>query len=381
MITFQNKQYELFFSNNLAPLTALNYADELFFQEFEKLCGNRYRILVLIRNSWQNKYILSEDLDVLKKNFELKIDDEEGINNILNIYEKESKELRELLLIENNLAKIRKKSALLDAMSNMLHLFSSLVGYEFFKALHNYSKDKEIINKNFVYYTQPIKGSRFAKLIDIDHKLKLSKRDNNFSKILRIGSFVKDDVSELLDIRNELLKKIKIKGVEYLQLQEIEDIKNKDFFKLIQDRKKLTVLFYSEKKLKIYEGNNAEHFIKEGNFKEIITNNKTNILKGQIASLGKATGRIVIANNSREAIEKIKEGDILVAPYTAVEYLPAMKKSAAIITETGGITSHAAIISRELNIPCIIGVKDATKILKNNQKVDVDADEGTIKII
>lgn len=91
--------------------------------------------------------------------------------------------------------------------------------------------------------------------------------------------------------------------------------------------------------------------------------------------------KAVVAMNSDEAIQKMKKGDILIAPYTAVEYVPAMKKSAAIITETGGITSHAAIVSRELNIPCVIGVKDATKILKDGQKLEVDADKGLIKLI
>ena len=58
-----------------------------------------------------------------------------------------------------------------------------------------------------------------------------------------------------------------------------------------------------------------------------------------------------------------------------------IKKSSAIITEQGGILSHAAIISRELNKPCIVGVKNATKKLKNGQLIEVDADKGTIRII
>ena len=58
-----------------------------------------------------------------------------------------------------------------------------------------------------------------------------------------------------------------------------------------------------------------------------------------------------------------------------------MEKAAEVITETGGITSHAAIVSREFGIPCIVGVQDATKILKDDQKVEVDADKGFIRIL
>ncbi|NQV12821.1 MAG: hypothetical protein HQ530_00765 [Parcubacteria group bacterium] len=63
------------------------------------------------------------------------------------------------------------------------------------------------------------------------------------------------------------------------------------------------------------------------------------------------------------------------------KYIPAMKKASAIVTETGGITSHAAIISRELGTPCVIRVREVTKILQDGDKIEVDADEGKIRII
>ncbi len=78
---------------------------------------------------------------------------------------------------------------------------------------------------------------------------------------------------------------------------------------------------------------------------------------------------------------KFNKGDILVASMTRPEYVPVMKKAKAIITDEGGITCHAAIVSRELNIPCIIGTKNATRILQDGDEVEVDANNGTIKII
>ncbi|MBU3965123.1 hypothetical protein KKA96_01965, partial [Patescibacteria group bacterium] len=68
-------------------------------------------------------------------------------------------------------------------------------------------------------------------------------------------------------------------------------------------------------------------------------------------------------------------------PMTRPEHLMGMKKAGAIITDDGGITCHAAIIARELGIPCIIGTKIATKVLKDGDLAEVDADKGVVKII
>ena len=66
---------------------------------------------------------------------------------------------------------------------------------------------------------------------------------------------------------------------------------------------------------------------------------------------------------------------------TSPDYLPAMKRAAAILTDEGGMLSHAAIMSRELGKPCIVRCKIATKVLKNGDEIEVDADNGVVKII
>jgi len=95
---------------------------------------------------------------------------------------------------------------------------------------------------------------------------------------------------------------------------------------------------------------------------------------------GQAKGRVKIINTAGE-MKKMKKGDILVSQATSPELLPAMKMAAAILTNEGGITSHAAIVARELGIPCIVGVKIATKVLHDGDLVEVDADKGIVKII
>ena len=101
------------------------------------------------------------------------------------------------------------------------------------------------------------------------------------------------------------------------------------------------------------------------------------ILKGQAASPGLASGPVQKISSAKE-INKIQKGDVLVAPMTSPDFVPAMKKVVAIITDKGGQTSHAAIVSRELGLPCIVGAKTATKDLKNNQMVTVNGSLGEI---
>ena len=101
-------------------------------------------------------------------------------------------------------------------------------------------------------------------------------------------------------------------------------------------------------------------------------------LKGQCACLGKARGKAKVIFTVADA-HKMKEGDILVSVATDPDLVPAMKKAAAIVTEQGGVTSHAAIVSRELGIPCVIGTKVATKWLKDGDEIEVDATNGIIR--
>ncbi len=101
------------------------------------------------------------------------------------------------------------------------------------------------------------------------------------------------------------------------------------------------------------------------------------ILTGAAASPGVGTGPVKVLRSPDE-ISKVKEGDVLVAPMTSPDYVPAMKKASAIITNEGGQTSHAAIVSRELGIPCIVGTRDATKVLKDNDMVTVDGSKGLV---
>ena len=84
---------------------------------------------------------------------------------------------------------------------------------------------------------------------------------------------------------------------------------------------------------------------------------------------------------NRLDFSKVLDGDVKVSTMTSPEYIAVIKKSVAIVTEEGGITSHAAIVARELKKPCIIGTKISTKVLKDGDVVEVDAERGVVKIL
>lgn len=101
------------------------------------------------------------------------------------------------------------------------------------------------------------------------------------------------------------------------------------------------------------------------------------ILKGAAASTGIAAGNVVVIHSPGE-IDKIKEGDVLVTEMTTPDYVPAMKRAKAIVTDKGGRTCHAAIVSRELGIPCVVGTDTATTVLKDIGTITVDGKSGIV---
>jgi pyruvate,water dikinase len=101
------------------------------------------------------------------------------------------------------------------------------------------------------------------------------------------------------------------------------------------------------------------------------------LVKGQGAAPGIASGKVVIIRDVKDT-GSVKEGDILVTKMTNPDMVPAMRKVAAIVTDEGGMTCHAAIVSRELGTPAVVGTKTATSVLKNGQLITVDGEMGLI---
>ncbi len=104
------------------------------------------------------------------------------------------------------------------------------------------------------------------------------------------------------------------------------------------------------------------------------------IFKALAASSGQAQGKVKIVYSATDT-KKFRDGDVLVTKMTDPTMVIMMSKASAIITDTGGVTCHAAIVSREMGVPCVVATKTATKDLKNGQEAIVDGDKGEVFII
>ncbi|KKU09853.1 MAG: Phosphoenolpyruvate synthase [Candidatus Woesebacteria bacterium GW2011_GWB1_45_5] len=148
----------------------------------------------------------------------------------------------------------------------------------------------------------------------------------------------------------------------YFFPQDAEWAKEKGKLYLVQTRP-VTTIAATTKKIKSQKGEFAVTQIP--------------ILTGSPASPGMGTGTVRILKSPKE-LGKVDKGDVLVARMTSPDYVPAMKKASAIVTDEGGQTSHAAIVSRELGIPCVVGTKMATATLKEGAVVTVNGESGQI---
>lgn len=146
---------------------------------------------------------------------------------------------------------------------------------------------------------------------------------------------------------------------------------------LLRERTKFCTLYVEKGFTEVLVGDAAHRLVESAEQK---VDRNVRELRGQCASLGKAKGAVKIIIAPAD-MAKMNAGDILVAIATNPDVVPAMKKAAAIVTEQGGVTCHAAIVSRELGIPCVIGTKIATKVLKDGDLVEVDATNGIVRKI
>lgn len=140
--------------------------------------------------------------------------------------------------------------------------------------------------------------------------------------------------------------------------------------KIIRERQEGFGLVLIDGKSKIITGSELQRQIDN-----ILPKEEFRDLKGISASPGKVIGKVKLVFTPSD-IHKVEKGDIVVAPETTPDFLPAFHKASGIITDMGGITGHAAIVSREFSLPCIVGTKNATRVLHDGDMIELDADLG-----
>lgn len=257
---------------------------------------------------------------------------------------------------------------------------------------------KDVVQKLFDFTTKLCKDYTLMNIEHTDKAFSLQEDSPVIKKNLKAAALFKDWVRSYMNIvlfesDGYISEAFKILGKQFgLQPYILHDCTQQEILSLfdkkipnkeeILKRQQSFVINYDRNHL--FQGDDALEIINE--FKE--TANATNSLFGKVASVGKAKGpvKVITVDYSdisllNAEIQKMNKGDILVAQTTAPELIVACKKAAAIVTDLGGMLSHAAIVSREFGIPCIVGTEYATQVFKDGDMVEVDAERGILRKI
>jgi len=246
-------------------------------------------------------------------------------------------------------------------------------------------KPDNLVKKHLKNKLQLVKDQK--KLLD---KLNLTSRERLLIKFAQDVYFVKP-YRRLLQSRayynfepvlREISRRLNLtlRQARYLLPEEVRYYLNggKRSVAVLNERIKSCVYINKDGRKSLLVGRAVEKFWKTVKQEKVST--KVRELKGSTAYPGKISGRVTLVNMPSDMV-KMKPGDILVSTATSPNLMAAIRQAAAIVTDEGGITCHAAIVSRELKIPCLIGTKIATRVLKDGDRVEVDATKGLIRKI
>jgi phosphohistidine swiveling domain-containing protein len=244
-----------------------------------------------------------------------------------------------------------------------------------YESLKNYTKvqkkDFQEIQKKYRFATKDLQ--KF-----IDFGLVLDAR-NEAEYVLSYCSLY------LLPIYDEIARRL------YISVKQLRNLVKKDIIRCLEGKADPQKIFDKQGKILGWIFDKSMMHVKyldereAKNFFDYLNKTSKNLqgndeAKGVCASPGKARGQAKIVLYPKEG-DKVKSGDILIAHATTVDYSLAMKKSAAFVTEVGGLMCHAAVVAREFGVPCVVGLKNATKNFKDGDLVEVDAEKGIVKKI
>jgi len=246
---------------------------------------------------------------------------------------------------------------------------------------------KKILTIFYISYRDLYSVYRFSTLFDGYYNGKFKKKlVKKFAKTKDLCGrfFTETDKTTLEIIKKHLSIIMKVDKKILLGLSYQEIIRSINQKKLVISKGELKfrsnnfTLLAVDHKLKLIVKNQTK--FSKNNFIFAGIKDNANEIKGQVACRGKVTGIVKVALLASQ-LKRAKIGSILVTPMTTFNHVSFLRKFSAIITDEGGVTCHAAIISRELNKPCIIGTKIATKVLRDGDFIEVDANNGVVKIL
>src|SRR3989339_1343438 len=184
----------------------------------------------------------------------------------------------------------------------------------------------------------------------------------------------------------EISNRLDLNLNDITMLSSIEIVKNlkcrdDSVNEIIEKREKGFIIIWINGKVETLFGDESLLLIRK--IKRILTKDTDklyNKIIGRSASRGKVRGIAKVLNTYKDVF-KLNKGEILIASMTTPDYIMAMEKASAFVTDEGGITCHAAILAREFGVPCIVGTKVATQIIKDGDNIEVDADNAVVLIL
>lgn len=262
------------------------------------------------------------------------------------------------------------------------------------------SRIKDLLNEDVLVLINNIENKRLNSDKEFDELL----NNNNFNKLTNNILIAMRDFIYLQTLLSESYIRMMFMGKISIMKEIVHRI-HKDIESYLS-------LDLDEQRKVIYDAKNYEKYIEENKYgkgrikidnykkilkgKDIITlkqkiNNyclsfikeevkNAKVITGTSVNGGIVKGKVKIIKTVQD-LSKINTGDILVADMTSPDYVTAFNKVAAFVTDEGGLTCHAAIVSKEFNVPCIVGIQFATQILKDNTLIEVDANHGVITIL
>ncbi|MFA6100266.1 MAG: PEP-utilizing enzyme [Patescibacteria group bacterium] len=242
------------------------------------------------------------------------------------------------------------------------------------------------------------KMSEIRKNEDLDVHLKkelqslLTEEDFDTVNLIKEYIYLRAFRTDMLGIAQGLMYPIMVEVAERLNLaiddllfftpEEISEfLKNRKVdLDVLRKRKESWMLIVKNDRIEMFDGKEEVIRGMQANGIQEDVSVDAREITGKIAFAGKARGKVKIVIDPTH-LSKVEKGDVLVATMTFPSFIVAMEKAVAFVTDEGGLLCHAAIISREMKKPCIIGTKIATRVLKDGDEVEVDADKGIVRIL
>ncbi len=300
-----------------------------------------------------------------------------GLKNVISISERG---LCKIYVVEDewqSLEKWRVKSLLLGGGSRKIHKFEYLVedGRKFVESFKKESLSPAMTKSLFNYY------AKITEIIIYTHLLEKSvDTESKLARYRKKVGFLHNEGRRVIDMFYDVyLTKTGNPSFGWQTPQEIIGKKNVTK-KVLNNRKKYYVLFSQPRLFRLWTGSRAMELARK--IEKIVSSSEKGVLadtvRGTPAYRAKVQGRVLVLNHILD-LNKIRSGVILVSAMTEPRMNPYLKNAKAIITDEGGLTSHAAIIARELRKPCIVGTKIATKVFRDGDLVEVDANKGVVR--